>query len=813
MPNLELLEIRPMHFSLRTKVFLSVLGVVAVSFAVLTLIVSQRTFDMAKHDAFSLAQESADKYQNEIRAELQGARITAETLATVFETLKAMSLTDREMMNSILKNALAKKEYITAFCIAYDPNALDGNDTAFAGVKPAYDDTGRYAPYWNKLGDSIAVEPLADIDTADWYIEPKATLKEYITDPYPFQVQGKPVLLASLIFPILNEGKFIGIISSDIVLDKLQEMVSKVNPRSQGGITEIFSNAGANVAHPNKDFLGKDIAEGVFKDDPKWSSHVDDVRAAIKDGKQYIVESEMFYTVYIPIRFSAATKPWSVAVSIPMAEVLGNANALRNYVVAASAIAICVIAIMLYFVTANATRPILKLAVAAKLLGEGKFDTEIPVVKTQDEIGALSLAFQFMAEKIRHQIQALEEKNVDLKRAMVAANAAYKAKNLFLANMSHELRTPLNAVMGMTHLLQQTSIDDTQRDYTNNMHEAASSLLKLIDNIFEFTDIEAGRVKLERVRFEPRTMLENLVTDFHQRRPDSAIAIRTELDSTIPSALLGDPVRLRKVLTNLIENAYKFTERGSITVRANITRRDPNNVMIEFAVADTGIGMTPEQMGRLFDAFTQIDDSASRRYGGTGIGLAITREMVEMMGGAISVDGEKDKGTVFTFSCSFAIPEDAVVLEVSPSAKAEFIGTTDDSRNAVLHGMRVLIVEDNKINAMIACELLKSVGIDVTLAVDGREALDKLADAVRTHGKPAFDLILMDLQMPVMDGYEATKVIKTTGDYKDIPVFALTAHAFAEERERCLSLGMLEHLTKPIDVDHFYEALRNIARR
>ncbi|MDR2162166.1 MAG: hypothetical protein LBO77_08540, partial [Desulfovibrio sp.] len=249
------------NLSLRTKIFFLVSGVVIISFLMLTIIVSNKSFEMAKKDAFSLAQETADKYKNEIKAELQGARITSETLSTVFETLKEHDLTDRKMMNDILKNILIKKEYITAFCIAYEPDALDGKDKRFAGKKPEYDETGRYAPYWNKLGGNIAVEPLYDIDIADWYIVPKTERHEYITDPYPYEVQGHPVMLASLIFPIIHKDKFIGIISSDIVLDKLQEMISKVNPHGQEGYTEIFSNAGSIVAHPNKSHLGKNLAE------------------------------------------------------------------------------------------------------------------------------------------------------------------------------------------------------------------------------------------------------------------------------------------------------------------------------------------------------------------------------------------------------------------------------------------------------------------------------------------------------------------------------------------------------------------------
>jgi CheY-like chemotaxis protein len=217
-------------------------------------------------------------------------------------------------------------------------------------------------------------------------------------------------------------------------------------------------------------------------------------------------------------------------------------------------------------------------------------------------------------------------------------------------------------------------------------------------------------------------------------------------------------------------------------------------------------------MDDIFSAFNQADNSSTRKYGGTGIGLTITRQMVELMGGKISVSSERGAGTVFCFSCAFPLVGDVP----APDAPRREEETADAERenvdkNAVLRDMRVLLVEDNEINALIAMELLNAVGIDVTTAANGSEALEQLAEAARTYGSHPFDLVLMDLQMPVMDGYEATRIIKETPEYRDVPVYALTAHAFPEERERCLALGMEEHLTKPINVEAFYRALREVA--
>jgi hypothetical protein len=254
------------NLNLRVKIFAFVTAVVVVTFLAVIWIVTTMSTDFAKRDAYNLAEERAEKYKNEIKAELQGARVTSETLAAVFGTLKDHGLTDRDMMNDILKNALIQKEYITAFCIAYAPDALDGKDAEYANHAPEYDETGRYAPYWNKLGETIDVQPLYDIDIADWWIVPRDTKQEYITDPYPYMVQGNEVMLESLIFPIIHNDEFIGIISSDIVLDKLQDMVSKVDVNDNGGYTQIFSNSGIIAAHPDTNYLAKDVTEALAYD-------------------------------------------------------------------------------------------------------------------------------------------------------------------------------------------------------------------------------------------------------------------------------------------------------------------------------------------------------------------------------------------------------------------------------------------------------------------------------------------------------------------------------------------------------------------
>jgi signal transduction histidine kinase/CheY-like chemotaxis protein len=773
--------------------------------------------------------------------------------------------------------------------------------------------------------------------------------------------------------PVKFDGQLLGLVSITqgvgSVVRGLQERhigwvmaldIEAVSARTQGRLPKAYQNNpplanGFILAHPEW-FNPQDVA---FVQQ-HWSALGVLNMPILVDDKILLV---------LPVMDEAGVVIGRNILSVDAAPVLAKIREVQQYLVVVNALVLLVLlimtAVLLWDVRHRVIQPLRTMTgMMSQLMKEGKFDRQFECVR-QDEFGQMQKQFsgllacwsqvlneanQAVSAVARGDFdnkvdgvyvgdlailqQGINRAIADLEETHSQLLQANQAKSMFLANMSHEIRTPMNAIIGMAYLTLKTDLAEHQRDYVSKIHVAAQSLLGIINDILDFSKVEAGKLSLEQVAFRLEDVVENALILVRQ----SALEKGIELLFNVRDAALvhnagrfnGDPLRLGQVLINLLSNAVKFTEQGYVKLNVRlVSGLDDEPIRLEFCVEDTGIGMSAEQVSRLFQEFTQADGSTTRKFGGTGLGLTISKRLIELMGGEISVESVVGQGSRFKFNVflekvqnepmvsplpvcdklsalvvdnqeiarvvmtdmlghfgfevqtvnqakaaleklhgthrydycfiDWVMPDmdgEALLraLQDNPPAHcpkliivsaydsdslrqlAKSLGAyrvltkpvlpvhlrtllTDEggvveqageeNKDIRLDGMRVLLVEDNLVNQLLAKKLLEHRGVEVDIVGDGQQAINRLGAMGAAH----YDLVLMDMQMPVMDGYTATEILRQNRDYDDLPIIAMTAHAMIEERDRCIALGMNEHITKPIDPENLYATLKRFWRK